>query len=114
MKASTLPSDRETGMVRLYAWVMIVTVGLAVGVALFGTRTAPQYSASAEVLVGPTITSSGNYIEPSMPTEQRVATSADVIGNAAAKLGVTSTQAARARGRDGPGRHQDPRDDLHR
>ncbi|VXB17766.1 hypothetical protein [Aeromicrobium sp. 9AM] len=93
MKASTLPSDRETGMVRLYAWVMIVTVGLAVGVALLGTRTIPQYSTSAEVLVGPTITSSGNYIEPSMPTEQRVATSADVIGNAAAKLGVTSTQA---------------------
>lgn len=80
-------------MFRLYAWVMIVTVGLAVGVALLGTRTTPQYSASAEVLIGPTITPSGNYIEPSMPTEQRVATSADVVGNAAAKLGVTSRHA---------------------
>lgn len=93
MKASILPSDRETGMFRLYAWVLIVTVGLAVGAALLGTRTAPQYSATAEVLIGPTITPSGNYIEPSMPTEQRVATSADVIGNAAAKLGVTSKEA---------------------
>jgi Mrp family chromosome partitioning ATPase len=93
VKASTLPSDRETGMFRLYAWAMIITVGLAVAVALLGTRTAPQYSATAEVLIGPTITPSGNYIEPSMPTEQRVATSADVIGNAAAKLGVTSKQA---------------------
>lgn len=93
MKVSTLPSDRETGMFRLYAWVMIVTVGLAVGAALLSTRSAPQYSATAEVLLGPTITPSGNYIEPSMPTEQRVATSADVIGNAAARLGVTSKQA---------------------
>lgn len=80
-------------MFRLYACVMIVTVGLAVGAALFGTRTDPQYSATAEVLIEPTITPSGNYIEPSMPTEQRVATSADVIGNAAAKLGVSSKEA---------------------
>jgi len=80
-------------MVRLYAWVMIITVGLAVGVAVLGTRSVPQYSATAEVLIDPTITPSGNYIEPSMPTEQRVATSADVVGNAAAKLGVTSRQA---------------------
>lgn len=93
MRASTLPSDRATGMFRLYAWLMTITVGLAVGVALLGTRTTPQYSATAEVLIGPTITPSGNYIEPSMPTEQRVATSADVVGNAAAKLGVTSKQA---------------------
>ena len=94
MKASILPNDREAGMFRLYAWVMIATVGLAVAVAVLGSRTAPQYSATAEVLIDPTITPSGNYIEPSMPTEQRVATSADVIGNAAAKLGVTSKQAA--------------------
>ncbi|KAA1397727.1 hypothetical protein [Aeromicrobium ginsengisoli] len=94
MKASTLPSDRETGMFRLYAWVMIVTVGLAVGVAVLGTRTTPQYSATAEILIDPTLTPSGNYIEPSMPTEQRVATSADVVGNAAAKLGITSKEAA--------------------
>ena len=94
MKASTFPSDRETGMFRLYAWVMIVTVGLAVGVAVLGTRTTPQYSATAEILIDPTLTPSGNYIEPSMPTEQRVATSADVVGNAAAKLGITPKEAA--------------------
>lgn len=93
MRASTLPSDRETGMLRLYAWVMIVTVGLAVGAALLGTRSAPQYTATAEVLIGPTITPSGNYIEPSMPTEQRVATSADVVSNAAAKLDLSAKQA---------------------
>jgi capsular polysaccharide biosynthesis protein len=93
VRPSTLPNDRETGMFRLYACVMIITTGLAVGVALLGTQTPPQYSASAEILIGPTITPSGNYIQPSMPTEQRVATSADVVNTAAAKLGVTSTQA---------------------
>ena len=93
MRASTIPRDRDTGMFRLYAWVMIITAGLAVGVALLATRTDPQYSATAEILVGPTITPSGNYIQPSMPTEQRVATSAEVTSNAAVKLGVTSKQA---------------------
>jgi capsular polysaccharide biosynthesis protein len=80
-------------MVRLYAWVMIVTTGLTVVVALLATRTVPQYSASAEVLIDPTITPSGNYISPSMPTEQRVATSTDVVSTAAARLGITPVQA---------------------
>ena len=71
-------------MVRLYAWVMIAAVGMTVGFALQATPKVAQYSASAEVLIAPTITPSGNYIQPSMPTEQRVATSADVIGSTAA------------------------------
>jgi Mrp family chromosome partitioning ATPase/capsular polysaccharide biosynthesis protein len=71
---------------------MIVTTGLAVVVALQVTRTDPQYSASAEVVVAPTITSSGNYIQPSMPTEQRVATSTGVISSAADRLGMTSEE----------------------
>src|SRR5690606_20356717 len=41
-------------------------------------------------LIGPTITSSGNYIQPSMPTEQRLATSAEVFGAASRRLGVTT------------------------
>lgn len=93
MSTSTLPRDRDTGMLRLHAWVMIVTTGLAVVVALLATRTDPRYSATAEVVVAPTITPSGNYIQPSMPTEQRVATSNGVISNAAERLGVPSGQA---------------------
>ena len=70
---------RHRACCALYAWVMIIAAGLAVVVALHVTRTEPQYSASAEVVLGPTITRSGNYIQPSMPTEQRVATSTEVI-----------------------------------
>ena len=80
-------------MVRLYAWVMIVTAGLTVVVALLASRTAPEYSSSAEILIDPTITPSGNYISPSMPTEQRVATSNDVVETAAARLGISSGEA---------------------
>ncbi len=69
-------------MARLYGWAMIIATGLTVAAALLVTRAAPTYTSSAEVLVGPTITSSGNYIQPSMPTEQRVATSSEVIRRA--------------------------------
>lgn len=93
MKPSAFPRNRDAGMVRLYAWVMAFTVGLTVAFALFASRTEPQYSASAEILMGPAITPSGNYIQPSMPTEQRVATSTEVIATAADRLGVTSAQA---------------------
>lgn len=92
MRTSTLPRDHTTGMSRLYACVMIVAAGLAVVGALLVTRTDPQYAASAEILIGPTITPSGNYIQPSMPTEQRVATSAEVISAAATQLGLASGQ----------------------
>lgn len=92
MRPSTFPGDRDKGMVRRYAWVMIVTAGLTVAAALHSTRTVPQYSSSAEILVRPTITPSGNYIQPSMPTEQRVATSTDVVEAAAARLGVSPAQ----------------------
>lgn len=93
MRQSTFAGERDSGMVRLYAWVMIVAVGLTVVVALVATPTTRQYSASAEVLIDPTITPSGNYIQPSMPTEQRVATSSDVVGMAASQLGVTAEHA---------------------
>ncbi len=79
-------------MVRLYAWVMIAAVGLTTVVALKATSTEAQYAASAEVLIAPTITPSGNYIQPSMPTEQRVATSADVVARSADKLKITPAQ----------------------
>ena len=90
MRASRIPRGRDTGMMRLHAWVMIVTTGLAVFAALHATRTDPRYSATAEVVVAPTITRSGNYIQPSMPTERRVATSTDVVSKAAARLGTSS------------------------
>lgn len=93
MTTSAHPRNRDTGMVRLYAWVMIVTAGLTVAFALYSVGSEPQYSASAEVLIDPTITPSGNYIQPSMPTEQRVATSAEVVATAAARMGVSSTEA---------------------
>ena len=94
MRASSLSTDRDTGMRRLYALAMIVTTGLAVAAALYVSRTDPRYSSTAEVVVGPTITRSGNYIDPSMPTEQRVATSTAVVSDAAEKLGVPTGQAA--------------------
>lgn len=92
MKPSAFPRNRDAGMVRLYAWVMVFAVGLTVAFAVSASRTEAQYSASAEILMGPTITPSGNYIQPSMPTEQRVATSTDVIATTAARLGGTSAQ----------------------
>ncbi len=95
MRPPPFSRDHDRGLVRLYVWLMIVAAGLTVAVALFATRSDPQYATSAEVLIDPTITPSGNYIQPSMPTEQRVATSTDVVGSAAARLGVTSTQALR-------------------
>jgi Mrp family chromosome partitioning ATPase len=73
---------------------MIIAAGLAVAVALHVTRTEPRYSAAAEVVVAPTITRSGNYIQPSMPTEQRVANSTEVVSNAAGRVGVTIEKAA--------------------
>ena len=94
MRASSLSTDRNTGMLRLYAWAMIVTTVLAVGAALYVSRTANRYSSTAEVVVAPTITRSGNYIQPSMPTEQRVATSTGVISTAAERIGVPYKQAA--------------------
>ena len=93
MRASSLSTDRNAGMLRLYAWAMIVTTGVAVAVALYVSRTDPRYSSTAEVVVAPAITRSGNYIEPSMPTEQRVATSTAVVRDAAEKLGVPTTEA---------------------
>jgi Mrp family chromosome partitioning ATPase len=81
-------------MLRLYAWVMIIAAGLAVAVALHVTRADPRYSASAEVVLAPTITRSGNYIQPSMPTEQRVANSTEVVSNAAMRVGVPTEQVA--------------------
>lgn len=95
MRSSTYPHSRDAGLLGLYAWVMLVTAGVVVAVALAATRTDPQYSASAEILVDPTITPSGNYIQPSMPTEQRVATSAEVVGAVATELGVTPERALR-------------------
>jgi Mrp family chromosome partitioning ATPase len=92
MRASTLPRGRDTAMLRLYAWMMIVTTGLSIAVALHVTQSDPRYSATAEILIDPTITPSGNFIAPSMPTEQRVATSTEVISTAAAELGVTARQ----------------------
>ncbi len=94
MRTSSLASVRDTGMLRLYAWVMIITAGLAVAVALHVTQTEPQYSASAEVVLAPTITRSGNYIQPSMPTEQRVANSTEVLSDAARRVGVPTEQVA--------------------
>lgn len=88
MRTSSLASVRDTAMLRLYAWVMIITAGLAVAVALHVTQTEPQYSAAAEVVLAPTITRSGNYIQPSMPTEQRVANSTEVLSDAAKRVGV--------------------------
>ena len=88
MRTPSLASVRDTGMLRLYAWVMIITAGLDVAVALHVTRADPQYAAAAEVVVAPTITRSGNYIQPSMPTEQRVANSTEVVSNAARRVGV--------------------------
>ncbi len=80
-------------MVRLYAWVMIVAAGLTTVVALQTTSTDARYAASAEILIAPTITPSGNYIQPSMPTEQRVATSAEVVARSAATLKIAPARA---------------------
>jgi capsular polysaccharide biosynthesis protein len=73
--------------------MMLATTALTVAFALAATRSAPQYQATAEILVGPTITPSGNYIPATMPTEQRVATSGSVVTAAASRLGMSTTQA---------------------
>jgi len=88
--ATTTPTGDgpERGLVRLYAWMMVAATTLTVVAALLATRSSPTYAATAEVLVAPTITKSGSYITPSMPTEQRVATSGEVAGRAAARLGL--------------------------
>ncbi len=78
--------QRSHGLVRTYAWLMLVCTALAVVPATVLTMSKTTYEASAEVVVRPTVTQSGSILAPAMPTEQEVAMSGFVARRAAAQL----------------------------
>ncbi len=80
---------RAGGLVRVYAWMMLLGAALALAAAGYVTQSERAYASTAEVVVQPEVSKSGSFLSPAMPTEQRIVTSGSVLGPVANDLGMT-------------------------
>ena len=87
-KASQTPGADYLGVVSRHRWLMILVIGWAVGLAAFYSFTRPtMYTAEAEVLIGPGITSlEGSTADVNPVTESQVLESTEVAQLVAARL----------------------------
>src|SRR4051812_3193802 len=82
------------GLLRLHAWLVVVTVALTVAAAMALAGTRPhEVTASAKVLALATPTASGPPLPVDMGTEREVATSGQVADLAAADLATNADDA---------------------
>lgn len=90
MERSGHEGRKASGLIRVYAWMMLLTTALALAAAAYVTHTSRAYQATSELVVQPEVSRSGAFLSPAMPTEQRIVTSGSVVRPVALDLGLPS------------------------
>lgn len=89
------PTQQGPGVLRVHAWLVLLSVIMTVGWAAVFTAGQQSFTATSEVLALPTATSGGAPTAPDMGTEREVASSGEVAELAAEDLGATTVEALR-------------------
>jgi Mrp family chromosome partitioning ATPase len=93
MTPTTTLHRRPRGLLRRYAWLIVATTAVTLGVAAgVGSASPPTYTSSAQVVVHPQPTT-GAPLQPQMGTERTIAESGAVAQLAAERLGTSPDQA---------------------